>query len=169
MKEGNWMNLTFEFPERLWKRPIEFHDGKPRLRVAASSYNQETPYQMFGDEPTAPDARVDRNLSPNENGPDGSDRSPAGEPQVNVTTEAGNAKVTVELASAKKEDLKLNCAENSVTLSVRNGAGSWTKEIRLPFRVDPDTAKAAFRNGKLELIVRRHGRFNPPRPRIDWV
>jgi len=163
------MKLTFEFPERLWKRPIEFHDGKPRLRVAASSYNQDTPYQMFVDERTSRDSRVDRDPTANENGSDQLDKNPASEPNVKVSTEAGNAKVTVELASAKKEDLKLNCTEDSLTLSVRTPEGSWVKEVRLPFRVDPDTAKAIFRDGKLELVVRRHGKFNPPRPRIDWV
>ena len=156
------MNLTFEFPERLWKRPIEFHDGKPRFRVAASSYNQEAPYRMFRDE-TAP-------LNPQEDNEAGQpDMSMAERPRVKVSTEAGNAKVTVELASVRKEDLSLHCAEDSLTLSVRTPRGSWTKEVRLPFRVDPDTAKAVFKNGKLELIVRRHGRFNPPRPRLDWV
>lgn len=163
------MNLTFEFPERLWKRPIEFHEGKPRLRVAASSYNQERPYQMFIDEPTQPDSRVDGDPSSKEDGSDQLDKSTASEPRVKVTTEAGNAKVTVELVSVKKEDLKLNCAEDSLTLSARTPAGSWIKEIRLPFRVDPDTAKAIFRNGKLDLVVRRHGKFNPPRPKLDWV
>jgi len=163
------MKLTFEFPERIWKRPIEFHDGKPRLRVAASSYNQDTPYQMFVDERTSRDSRVDRDPTANENGSDQLDKNPASEPNVKVSTEAGNAKVTVELASAKKEDLKLNCTEDSLTLSVRTPEGSWVKEVRLPFRVDPDTAKAIFRDGKLELVVRRHGKFNPPRPRIDWV
>jgi len=163
------MNVTFEFTERLWKRPIEFHDGKPRLRVAASSYNQEAPHQMFVDKPTPPDLRVDRDPSATEGVSDQIDKNPASEPEVKVSTEAGNAKVTVELASAKKEDLKLNCTEDALTLSVSTPVGSWVKEIRLPFRVDPDTAKAAFRNGKLELVVRRHGKFNPPRPRIDWV
>lgn len=163
------MKLTFEFPERLWKRPIEFHDGKPRLRVAASSYNQDIPYQTFVDKRTPPDSRVDRDPTAKENESDQLDKNPASEPKVKVSTEAGNAKVTVELASAKKEDLKLNCTEDSLTLSVRTPVGSWVKEVRLPFRVDPDTAKAVFRNGKLELVVRRHGKFNPPRPRIDWV
>jgi HSP20 family protein len=97
------------------------------------------------------------------------DKSLANEPRVEVSSEAGNAKVTVELASVRKEDLSLHCAEDSLTLSVRTLRGSWIKEVRLPFRVDPDTAKAVFRNGKLELIVRRHGLFNPPRPRLDWV
>ena len=156
------MNLTFEFPERLWKRPIEFHDGKPRFRVAASSYNQEAPHRMFRDETTP--------LDPQEDDEAGQpDRSLADEPRVEVSTEAGNAKVTVELASVNKKDLSLHCAEDSLTLSVRTPRGSWIKQVRLPFRVDPDTAKAVFRNGKLELIVRRHGRFNPPRPRLDWV
>jgi HSP20 family molecular chaperone IbpA len=156
------MNLTFEFPERLWKRPIEFHDGKPRFRAAASSYNQEAPYRVFRDETTPLDPK-----DGNEAGQP--DMSMADGPRVEVSTEAGNAKVTVELASVRKEDLSLHCAEDSLTLSVRTLRGSWIKEVRLPFRVDPDTAKAVFRNGKLELIVRRHGRFNPPRPRLDWV
>jgi len=161
MIEEERMDFTDEFPERLWKRPIEFHEGKPRLRVAASSYNQRVPYRMFDDETL----RVDLE---DRDGIDQPEKDYA-DPRVKVTTEEGNAKVTVELASVDKEDLNLHCAEDSLTLSVKTPAGSWTKEIPLPFRVDPDTAKAAFRNGKLELIVRRHGKFNPPRPRIDWV
>jgi HSP20 family protein len=86
-----------------------------------------------------------------------------------VSTEAGNAKVAVELPSVNRKDLSLHCAEDSLTLSVKTSTGSWIKEVRLPFRVDPDTAKAVFKNGRLELVVRKHGKFNPPRPRLDWV
>jgi HSP20 family molecular chaperone IbpA len=161
MIEEDRMNIAFEFPERLWKRPIEFNEGKPRLRIAASSYNPGIPGEVFRDEVPSIDSQ-------NENEIGRSDRGFA-EPRVKVSTEAGNARVTVELPSADKKDLNLHCAEDSLTLSVRTSAGSWIKEIPLPFRVDPDTAKAAFKNGKLELIVRRHSKFNPPRPRIDWV
>ncbi|WP_455363331.1 Hsp20/alpha crystallin family protein [[Eubacterium] cellulosolvens] len=166
---GERINLTFEFPERLWKRPIELYDGKPRFRVAASSYNQQAPYRMFGEEATPPDSRNDRRPRQRDDEAGQPDNGLRDEPQVEVSTEAGNTKVVVELASAKKEDLSLHCAEESLTLSIRTPGRSWIKEIRLPFRVDPDTAKAVFRNGKLELVVRRHGRFNPPRPRLDWV
>lgn len=161
MIDEDRMNIAFEFPERLWKRPIEFHEGKPRLRIAASSYNQGIPDRVFRDETTAIDPQ-------NHSEVDQPDKD-FEEPQVRVSTEAGNARVTVELPSADKKDLSLHCAENSIILSIRTPAGSWIKEIPLPFRVDPDTAKAVFRNRKLELIVRRHGKFNPPRPRIDWV
>ena len=161
MIDEDRMNIELEFPERLWKRPIELHEGKPRLRIAASSYNQGIPYRVFGDETAQMDpGNRDQVDQPGKG---------LAEPRVEVSTEAGNARVTVELPSADKKDLSLRCAEDSLTLSVKTSAGSWIKEIPLPFRVDPDTAKAAFRNGKLELIVRRHGRFNPPRPRIDWV
>jgi len=155
------MNIASEFPERLWKRPIEFHEGKPRVRIAASSYDQGIPDRTFSDDTNHMDLR-DR---------DGVDQAgkDVAEPRVKVSTEEGNARITLELASVDKKDLNLRCAEDSFTLSVRTSAGSWTKEIPLPFRVDPDTAKAAFRDGKLELVVRRHGKFNPPRPRIDWV
>jgi len=167
--KGDGMNLTFEFPERLWKRPIEFHDGKSRFRVAASSYNHEAPYRMFREGTTPLDPHNDRRTTQEDDEASQPDESLADEPRVKVSTEAGNAKVTVVLASVRKEDLSLHCAEDSLTLSVRTRRGSWVKEVRLPFRVDPDTAKAVFRNGKLELVVRRPGRFNPPRPRLDWV
>ena len=155
------MNIALGFPERLWKRPIEFHEGKPRFRVAASSYNQGVPNRMFDDE--TPHADLE-----DHDGVDQPEKGPA-EPRVKVSTEEGNARVTVELSSVDKKDMNLHCAEESLTLSVKTPAGSWIKEIPLPFRVDPNTAKAAFRNGKLELIVRRHSKFNPPRPKIDWV
>jgi len=136
--------------------------------VAASSFERETSYPMLEDQ-TRPESGIDRKPPQNVEGTDGSDTGSAIEPRVRVSAEAGNAKVTVQLATAKKEDLSLNCTEDSVTLSVRTPTGPWIKEIPLPFRVDPDTAKAVFRNGKLELIVRKHGKFNPPGPRIDWV
>ena len=158
MKAEDGIDLNIEFPERLWRRPIEFHDGKPRLRIAASSYNQRAPYPMFGDETTHGDDEDEQ-----------SGKTLTDEPQVMVSTEAGNAKVAVELPSVNRKDLSLHCAEDSLTLSVKTSAGSWIKEVRLPFRVDPDTAKAVFKNGRLELVVRKHGKFNPPRPRLDWV
>jgi HSP20 family molecular chaperone IbpA len=161
MIDEDRMNMAFEFPKRLWKRPIEFHEGKPRLRIAASSYNQGIPYRGFREENSPMDAENRDETNEHEKAFE--------EPRVEVSAEAGNARVIVELPSAEKKDLDLHCAEDSLTLSVRTSAGSWIKEIPLPFRVDPDTAKAAFKNGKLELIVRRHSKFNPPRPRIDWV
>ncbi len=161
MTDRDCMNSEYEFPERLWKRPIELHDGKPRPRIAASSYSQGTPPQILRDDAVA----MNPQTSPEAGQPDNA----FAEPQVKVSTEAGNARVTIDLPSADKKDISLHCAENSLTVSVKTQAGSWIKEIPLPFRVDPDTAKAVFRNRKLELIVRRHGSFNPPRPRIDWV
>ena len=161
MIDEDHMNIAFEFPERLWKRPIEFHKGKPRFRVAASSYNQDVPYRMFNDEPPHEDLEDRDRVDQPERGP--------AEPRVKVSTEEGNARVTVELSSVDRKDMNLHCAEESLTLSVKTPAGPWIKEIPLPFRVDPNTAKAVFRDGKLELIVRRHSKFNPPRPRIDWV
>ena len=161
MIEENRMNIASEFPERLWKRPMELHEGKARPRIAAASYNQGVSHQAFEDE-TAP---IDQENESEVEQPG----KTLYEPQVKVSTEAGNARVTVELPSADKKDLRIHCAENTVTLSIETQAGSWVKEIPLPFRVDPDTAKAVFRNKKLELIVRKHGSFNPPRPKIDWV
>ncbi len=158
MKTEDGIDLNREYPERLWKRPIEFHDGKPRVRIAASSYNQRVPYTMFGDEITHSDSEREQ-----------PEKTSTDEPQVMVSIEAGNAKVAVELPSVNKKDVSLHCAENSLTLSIKTQTGSLTKEIPLPFQVDPDTAKAVFKNGKLELVVRKHGKFNPPRPRLDWV
>ena len=162
-------NLSIEFPERLWRRPVELYKGKPRLRVAASSYTTETSYPMTKGETPSVDTQVDSRSQTQDARASQSGDELGSEPHVKVSAEAGNAKVSVELAGVNKKDVSLNCADDSLTLSVRTPSGPWIKEISLPFRVDPDTAKAVFRNGKLELVVRRHGRFNPPRPRIDWV
>ena len=155
------IDSAFEFPERLWKRPKELHEGKARPLIAAASYNQAATHQAFEDEAESMDQEHE----------DGSNQlvKASADPEVKVSTEAGNARIIVELPSADKKDLTLRCAEDSVTLSAKTEAGLWTKEIALPLRVDPDTAKAVFKNKKLELIVRKHGSFNPPRPRIDWV
>lgn len=168
MKEQDRISLAFEFPERLWKRPIEFHEGKPRIRFAASSYSRQLPYGALRDGTGSVDSDDDRRTSQDAE-IDHANNTLTDEPQVEVSSEAGNAKVTVQPISAEKQNLSLRCAEDSVSLSIRTPEGSWTKEVHLPFRVDPDTAKAVFRNRRLELIVRRHGRFNPPRPKLDWV
>jgi len=160
---------SFEFPERLWRKPIEFYHGKPRVRIAASSYDNSASYSSFVDEATPENEQINSVPYAQNHGSDSSGVELGAEPAVKVYTEAGNARVTVELTTAKKQDLKLNCAENSLTLSVKTPTGSWTKEVPLPFRVDPDTAKAVFKNGRLELVVRKHGRFNPPGPKVDWV
>jgi HSP20 family molecular chaperone IbpA len=155
------MDAAFEFPERLWKRPKELHEGKAHPRIAAASYNQAATHPAVEDEPESMDSEQEDESSQL--------GKASADPEVKVSTEAGNARIIVELPSANKKDLKLRCAEDSVTLSAKTEAGLWTKEIALPFRVDPDTAKAVFRNKKLELIVRKHGSFNPLGPRIDWV
>lgn len=163
------MDKSFEFPERLWRKPMEFYNGKPRVRIAASSYDKSTSYSPFVDEATPENKQINSAPSAQSDGSDSSGVDLVAEPEVKVYTEAGNARVTVELTTVKKQDLKLNCAEDSLTLSVKTPTGSWTKEVPLPFRVDPDTAKAVFKNGRLELVVRKHGRFNPPGPKVDWV
>ena len=161
------IDTPFESPERLWKRPIEVHAGKPRLRVASSSYERPVACSTF-DHETSTKKEVDRIPLPENIG------LPTQEedeilPQVKVQTEAGNAKVTVELGDIEKEKLTLNCAEDSLILSVKSSIGLRRKKIAFPFHVDPDTAKAAFKNGRLELVVRKHGRFNRLGPKLDGV
>jgi HSP20 family protein len=163
------MNPTYEFPERLWRRPIEIHNGKPHPRIAAASYQQQPSYPTLEHERAHVDRQVDRDASAADQKPDPTNGNLENEPDVKVTAEAGNARVAVTLPSVSKKDLALNCAEDALTLSVKTSKGLWIKEIQLPFRVDPDTAKANFRNGRLEFVVRRHGKFNPPGPRLDWV
>jgi HSP20 family molecular chaperone IbpA len=154
-------DVASEFPKRLWKRPIELYESRARPRIAAANLVRTITHLVFENE-----NRLLAEVQENGASPHGGSSSDS---EVKVSTEAGNARIIVELPSADRKDLSLHCTEDSVTLSAKTEAGSWTKEIALPFRVDPDTAKAVFRNKKLELVVRRHGSFNPPRPRIDWV
>jgi HSP20 family protein len=83
------------------------------------------------------------------------------EPLVDVVEEAENVRVLAELPGVEKKDIQMKCAEDLLTISVNTPSRKYHKEVQLPTAVDPDTSKAAYNNGVLEVVLRK----TRPKPR----
>lgn len=61
--------------------------------------------------------------------------------------------ITVEMPGIKKEDIEVNAIENEVIIKA-NGERKYYKSVRTPSPVDPDSAKARYNNGLLEVTLK---------------
>lgn len=80
------------------------------------------------------------------------------EPLVDVFLEDESVKVTAELPGVEKEDIGLNATTRTLTISADTPQRKYYKEIDLPDEVEPETARATYKNGVLEVTFRRRGR-----------
>lgn len=83
------------------------------------------------------------------------------EPLVDVVEDGENVRVVAELPGVEKKDIQMKCAEDALTISVSTPSRKYHKEVELPSAVDPDTSKATYNNGVLEVVLRK----TKPRPR----
>lgn len=77
------------------------------------------------------------------------------EPLVDTFTENDTVKVVAELPGVEKQDIKLNTTEETLTISVDTPQRKYYKEVDLPEKVNPKTAKATYKNGVLEITFKR--------------
>ncbi|MEM0075776.1 MAG: Hsp20/alpha crystallin family protein [Conexivisphaerales archaeon] len=68
--------------------------------------------------------------------------------------------VIVELPGVNKEDIKLDAGEDTLALAATGEGRVYKAEIALKEEVDPETAKATYRNGILEVRFRLKGKTN---------
>ena len=85
----------------------------------------------------------------------------AREPLVDVINEAEQVRVLTELPGVEKSDIKTHISEDTLTIKVEAPAHKYYKEVKLPSNVDPDSSKASYNNGVLEIAIRK----TRPRPR----
>jgi len=81
---------------------------------------------------------------------------PDGKP---IVREFGNVKpslkVVAELPGVEKSDIALECDGRNLVLKVDTDKRRYYKSLELPVEVDPDTSKASYKNGVLELVLTR--------------
>ncbi|VVB85157.1 Small heat shock protein HSP16.5 [uncultured archaeon] len=68
--------------------------------------------------------------------------------------------ITAEMPGISKEDIEVNATENEVVLTAEGSGRKYYKSIAAPSPVDPDSAKAKYNNGVLEVTLRLK---EPPR------
>lgn len=77
------------------------------------------------------------------------------EPLVDIIEEGETVVVFAALTGVNKDDIDLRLTENCLTVSVDTANFEWYDELKLPARVDPKTAIASYKNGVLEVKVKK--------------
>jgi len=77
------------------------------------------------------------------------------EPIIDVMTTDKEVKVLAELPGVEKGDIKLHGTEDALTISVETPQRKYYKELELPETVDPKSAKTQYRNGVLEVTLKK--------------
>lgn len=77
------------------------------------------------------------------------------EPLVDIIPSDREIRVIVELPGVDKKDIKMHGTERSLTISVNNPQRKYFKEIELPSKIDPKEAKSTYKNGVLEVTLKK--------------
>ena len=77
------------------------------------------------------------------------------EPLVDVIQENDEIAVFAELPGVEKNDIRLHSNEKSLTISVDSKGRRYHKELELPASVVPVSAKASYKNGVLEVRLKK--------------
>jgi len=77
------------------------------------------------------------------------------EPLVDVMEEDKEVVILAELPGVEKENINLHAAEDHLTISVDTAERKYHKELTLPAMVDPKSAQASYKNGVLEVRLKK--------------
>ncbi len=78
------------------------------------------------------------------------------EPLTDVYEEDDKVRIIVELPGVDKDKIKIRAIDDRhIVVEASNHDRRYRKEIELPTEVDVDSAKATFRNGVLEIVIKK--------------
>lgn len=77
------------------------------------------------------------------------------EPLVDVIEGKNDITVIVELPGVEKKDINLKATEKALSIKVDTPERKYSKVVELPAEVNPESAKANYKNGVLEVRLRR--------------
>ena len=77
------------------------------------------------------------------------------EPLIDVLQEKDEIAIFAELPGVEKNEIKLHVDEKNLTISVGSKKRKYHKELELPVAVLPSTSKASYKNGVLEVRLKK--------------
>ncbi len=77
------------------------------------------------------------------------------EPLTDIIEEKGQIRVIVELPGVEHRDIQLNAEDGMLDIEVNREDRKFSKKVDLPAAVDPDSAKASYKNGVLEVTLKK--------------
>lgn len=75
------------------------------------------------------------------------------DPLTDVSVEGDTVRVVIELPGVDKQDIELETTAESMCVRVNTDARKFQKTVALTTAVDPETAKAEYNNGILEVTL----------------
>jgi HSP20 family protein len=76
-------------------------------------------------------------------------------PLIDVLEDEETVHVIAEMPGIKKENIRLNATDLILEIETVNGNPKYSERVELPVKVDPQSAKATYKNGVLEVIFKR--------------
>jgi len=77
------------------------------------------------------------------------------EPLTDVIEGDKEISVIAELPGVEKKDINLSATEETLEIKVDTPERKYSKEVRLPAKVKAEITKASFKNGVLEVKLKR--------------
>jgi HSP20 family protein len=87
------------------------------------------------------------------------------EPLVDIMEEAETVKVVAEVPGVERNDIQLYGTERNLTIKVDTPTRKYFKEVELPAEVDPKSAKSTYKNGVLEVVLKK----TAPKPKGEPI
>ncbi|MDD3043763.1 MAG: Hsp20/alpha crystallin family protein [Methanosarcinaceae archaeon] len=78
-------------------------------------------------------------------------------PLIDVLETEDRVHVIAEMPGIEKENIQLNATDLILELETLKGNPKYSERVELPIKVDPQSAKATYKNGVLEVIFKRLG------------
>jgi HSP20 family protein len=85
---------------------------------------------------------------------DGGDAGFGADTHVDVHETDDEIRVVGDLPGVEKDDIKLECDGESLTISAHTEHRQYDERVTLPARVDEHTATATYNNGVLEVVFK---------------
>lgn len=148
MFEEMFKDFFEEIPKELVKER-KLPDGSTIRKVGPIVYGYSVTMGPDG----KPEIREFGNIKPSSKARPGFELKYEREPLVDVIEEADSVRIIAELPGVEKKDIHLESADKHLTISVDTEGRKYYKELELPAEVDPQSAKATYKNGVLEVSL----------------
>ena len=83
------------------------------------------------------------------------------EPLTDIIEGDNDVAVTVEMPGVEKSDIDLNVTKDAIDISVDTTKRKYHKKLDLPCDVLPKTTKATYKNGILDVVIKRKEKKKP--------
>jgi len=83
------------------------------------------------------------------------------EPLTDIIEGDNDVAITVEMPGVEKDDIDLNATIDTLEIKVDTPQRKYHKRLDLPCNVKPKTTKATYKNGVLDVVIKRKDKKKP--------